>query len=241
MRPRRFTRGWSPSYNYSPDREHGKKIIKEPKTKLEKELDNKKFISKQCLKFEIQEDFVLNFYNTNKNVDKTFTFIFKSSKIKNKCKELEINKKDYYISLCTSNSKNLDILIEVLNVATGIFKEFKKRDITFDGLDLIKIVKRHNANYGDVYNSFFKQNFLTKTIEKKDIKDINKKEKVEKSVDKNVPIETSIINLKEAHKICKILGVKIKEEQLIEFIKISNNYKILFSTIENYITIFKLK
>lgn len=68
MRPRRFTRGWSPSYNYSPVREHGNKTVKEPKSKLEKELDTKKFVSKQCLKFGVENIFKMVKYLNSKKM-----------------------------------------------------------------------------------------------------------------------------------------------------------------------------
>lgn len=241
MRPRRFTRGWSPSYNYSPIREHGKQTVKEPKSKFEKELDTKKFISKQCLKFGVEEKFILRFYDKYKKVDKTITFIFKSGKIKNKCKELEIEDKNYYIFLCKNNPEDLDNIIEILNVATGIFKELRKREIKFDTLDLIKIVKRYNANFGDVYNWFFRENTTSKITGKSDLNDIKKKDKTKNSVSKKVPAQTTKIDLREAYKICEILGVKIEEEQLTELLNISNNYNTLFNTIQNYKTFFKLK
>lgn len=239
MRPRRFTRGWSPSYNYNPIREHGKKVVKEPKSKLEKELDTKRFISKQCLKFGVEENFILKFYDKNKNIDKTISFIFKSGKIKNKCKELEIIDKNYYMFLC-KNNEDLDGIIEILNVATGIFKEFKKREINFNTLDLIKIVKRYNANFGDVYNWFFKETTVTKATKKSDLNNMITKEKTKNLINQKTSVQTKL-DLRDAHKICEILGVKIKEDQLIEFIKISNNYDTLFSNIQNYIIFFKIK
>ncbi len=241
MRPRRFTRGWSPSYNYNSVREHGKKIVKEPKSKLEKELDTKKFISKQCLKFGVEEKLILNFYDKNKKVDKTITYLFKSSKIKNKCKELEILDKNYYIFLCKNNSENLDDIIEVLNVTTGIFKELKKREIKFDSLDLIKIVKRYNSNFGDVYNWFFKENITSKIIKKSNLNDSNGKENSKNSTKNKSSVKTLKINLIEANKICELLNVEIEENQLIELVKISSSYNTLFNSIQNYITFFKLK
>ena len=240
MRPRRFTRGWSPSYNYSPIREHGKKVAKEPKSKLEKELDTRKFISKQCVKFGVEENFIFKFYDKNKNIDKTISFIFKSSKIKNKCKELKIVDKNYYMFLCNSN-EDLDNIIEILNVATGIFKEFKKREINFDTLELIKIVKRYNANFGDVYNWFFKEKTISKVVKKSDLNDVIKKDKNKNLINQNTSIQTMKLDLRDANKICEILGVKIEKEQLIEFIKISNNYDMLFSNIQNYVIFFKIK
>lgn len=241
MRPRRFTRGWSPSYNYSPIREHGKKVIKESKSKLEKELDTKKFISKQCLKFGVDENFILKFYNLNKKVDKTITFIFKSSKIKKKCKELEIKDKNYYMFLCKNNSEDIDNIIEILNVATGIFKELKKREISFDTLDLIKLVKRYNANFGEVYNWFFKKNITSKVVKKSDSNDVIKKVETKNLINQNSLVKTLKIDLTDANAICEILRVKIEKEQLVEFVKISNNYDILFRNIQNYMIFFKLK
>lgn len=241
MKPRRFTRGWSPSYNYNPTREHGGKIVKEPKSKLEKERDTKKFISNQCLKFGVDDKFILLFYNKHKKADKIITFIFKASKIRHKCQELEIEDKNYYIFLCKNNPEHLDNIIEILNVSTGIFKELRKREIKFDPLDLIKVVKRYNANFKDVYNYFFKKNITIEIKKESYLNNTKEEDKTKKIISKNIPVQSIKIDLKEAHKICEILGIKIEEEQLIEFIKVSTNYNILFNTILNYKVFFKLR
>ncbi|MEG0516617.1 MAG: hypothetical protein RR523_13285 [Cetobacterium sp.] len=142
--------------------------------------------------------------------------------------------------LCRSN-ENLDNIIEILNVAIGIFKEFKKREINFNTLDLIKIVKRYNTNFGDVYNWFFKEKTISKVVKKSDSNNTIKKDKTKNLINQNISIQTMKLDLRDANKICEILGVKIEKEQLVEFIKISNNYDLLFSNIQNYVIFFKIK
>lgn len=83
------------------------------------------------------------------------------------------------------------------------------------------------------YNPNQKNNIKNNKIAKKNID-------VKNSIvsnDKSKEIKLGLIN---AHNICGILGVTIEESQLLEFCKISNNYKTLFNNIEKYVLFFKL-